>query len=185
VPLLAWLLLLFPDGRPPSRNWSIAGWAAVIGSAMLALSVATWPGHAYYHPFINNPFGIEGSTRYVVEVLGRIGALAVMVSLVASGLSWVSRWQEAQREERQQLKWFGYSLVLILAAFLMNPWLLLLPALALLPIAAGIAILRYHLYDIDVVINRTLVYGSLTAMLAAVYFGGVTATQAIFGALTS
>jgi hypothetical protein len=152
---------------------------------MLALSVATWPGHAYYHPFINNPFGIEGSTRYVVEVLGRIGALAVMVSLVASGLSWVSRWQEAQREERQQLKWFGYSLVLILAAFLMDPWLLLLPALALLPIAAGIAILRYHLYDIDVVINRTLVYGSLTAMLAAVYFGGVTATQAIFGALTS
>jgi hypothetical protein len=184
VPLLAWLLLLFPDGRPPSRSWSIAGWAAVIGSALLALSVATWPGHAYYYPSINNPFGIEGSTRYVVEVLGRIGALAVMVSLVTSGLSWVSRWQEAQREERQQLKWFGYSLVLILAAFLIDPWLLLPPALALLPIAAGIAILRYHLYNIDVVINRTLVYGSLTAMLAAVYFGGVTATQAIFRTIT-
>jgi hypothetical protein len=104
--------------------------------------------------------------------------------LVASGLSWVTRWIQAEGEEYQQMKWFAYSLLLIVFAYPISPQVLLMPALTLLPIAVGIAILKYHLYDIDLLINRTLVYGSLTAMLVALYFGGVTATQALFTVLT-
>ena len=76
------------------------------------------------------------------------------------------------------------QLLLIVFAYPISPQVLLMPALTLLPIAVGIAILKYHLYDIDLIINRTLVYGSLTAILAGLYFGGVTATEAIFRSLT-
>jgi hypothetical protein len=102
----------------------------------------------------------------------------------------VVRFRRSRGIERQQMKWFVYAAALLLVA----PVEGLLPeifsnvlfgvVLIALPTAIGIAVLRYRLYDIDVVINRTLVYGFLTAMLALVYFGGVTITQAIFRALT-
>jgi hypothetical protein len=98
-------------------------------------------------------------------------------------MSWIIRWQGAQGEERQQLKWFAYGFLLIVVS-IVQPWYLTPLALALLPVTLGIALLKYHLYDIDVVINRTLVYGSLTALLVLVYFGGVTATQATFQRFT-
>ncbi len=98
-------------------------------------------------------------------------------------MSWIVRWQRAQGEERQQLKWFAYGILLIVVS-LAYPLYLPPIALALFPITVGIALLKYHLYDIDVVINRTLVYGALTAALVTIYFGGVTATQAIFRTLT-
>jgi hypothetical protein len=182
---LSLLLLLFPDGRLPSRKWSVAALTAIIGSVLLTLWWTTQPGPLYLYPSIENPFGIGGHTRDVVEVGGRLGLVVVWVSLVASLLSSLVRWMEAEGEERQQMKWFGCALLLLVFAYPYSPrGLLLFIVLALLPVAVGIAILKYGLYHLDIIINRALVYGILTASLALVYFGGVTATQAVFRALT-
>jgi hypothetical protein len=115
--------------------------------------------------------------------VGMVGGFLAVGSWILSWMSWIIRWQRAQGEERQQLKWFAYGFLLIVVS-IVHPWFLLPLALAVFPIALGVALLKYHLYDIDVVINRTLVYGSLTALLVLVYFGGVTATQAIFQRFT-
>jgi hypothetical protein len=183
--VLSMLLLLFPDGRLPSRKWSVAALTALIGSVVLTLWWTTQPGPLYLYPSIDNPFGIGGHTRDVVEVGGRVGWVVVWVSLIVSMLSSLSRWMEAEGEERQQMKWFGCALLLLVFAYPFSPrGLLLFIVLALLPVAVGMAILKYHLYHLDIIINRALVYGILTALLALVYFGGVSATQAIFRALT-
>jgi hypothetical protein len=105
--------------------------------------------------------------------------------LIASMLSSLSRWMEAEGEERQQMKWFGCALLLLVFAYPFSPrGLLLFIVLALLPVAVGVAILKYGLYHLDIIINRALVYGILTASLALVYFGGVTVTHAAFRTLT-
>jgi hypothetical protein len=116
--------------------------------------------------------------------------------MVVCGLACVSslmfRYRRAAGRERQQIKWFAYAASGFLTALVVSVYLPfgpiayvpLLPAALLVPVAVGIAILRYRLYDIDVIINRTLVYGALTATLALIYFGGVATTEAIFHALT-
>jgi hypothetical protein len=187
--VLSLLLLLFPDGRLTSRKWSVVALTAFIGSVLLTLWWTTQPGSLYLYPSIDNPFGIGGHTRDVLEVGGRLGWVVVCVSLIASMLSSLTRWLEAEGEERQQMKWFGCALLLLVFAYpFAYPFsprgLLLFIVLALLPVAVGIAILKYGLYHLDIIINRALVYGILTASLVLVYLGGVTATQAIFRAFT-
>jgi hypothetical protein len=195
----ALLFLVFPNGRLLSRSWRAVVWLAVGGSAMTALSFATVPGRI--SPYrISNPFGIEGVLRSVLEVLGRVGAATLLVCCVLAVISVFVRLQSAQGEERQQIKWFAYAAAVLLSTFFLGlplaamigaiggAWAGLIPiviGVLAIPVAVGIAILRYRLYDIDVVINRTLVYGVLTALLALVYFGSVATTQALFRALTS
>ena len=179
----ALLLLLYPDGRLLERGWGIAAWGVVIGCLLWVLEWATWPGPLYTYRSIENPFGVSGGAQDVVGALGALGVLLTAFCWVAAGLSWVYRWERADGRERQQLKWFAYAFFLIVVSVI-QPWYLTPPALALLPIAAGIAILRYRLYDIDVVINRTLVYGSLTATLVALYFGSIVLFQTVFVGLT-
>jgi hypothetical protein len=174
----ALLLLLYPDGRLLARGWGIAAWGVVIGCPLWVLEWATWPGPLYAYRSIDNPFGISGGAQDAVEALGAFGILLTALCWVAAAISWVDRWGRADGQERQQLKWFAYSCFLIVVSLVYPPYLTP-PALALLPIAAGIAILRYRLYDIDVVINRTLVYGALTAALVAVYFGGIVLLQGV------
>jgi hypothetical protein len=182
--VLSLLLLLFPDGRLTSRKWSIAAFTALIGSVLLTLWWTTQPGSLFLYPSIDNPFGIEGHLRDVIEVGGRVGWMVGWGSLIASGLSSLSRWMEAEGEEHQQMNWFAFGLLVLVIAYPFSPQGLTLPALTLLPVAVGIAILKYHLYQLDIIINRALVYGILTVLLALVYFGGVTATQAVVRALT-
>jgi hypothetical protein len=130
-----------------------------------------------------------------VEVLNIIGGVSLMVSFVASVLSVFVRQQSAEGRERQQIKWFAYGAAVLMVSFFflqvagdkLSEWaifVLIVSSLMVIPVTVGIAIMRYRLYDIDFLINRTIVYGSLTAMLALVYFGGVTATQAILQTLT-
>ena len=175
ITLLPFLLLLFPTGRLPSRRWRPIAWI-VLAAGATGVTLG---------PFVD---GDSAPTVAVVMVI--VGAS------VLSALSLVVRYRRASGVERQQLKWFALAAVLLAAVpiadllglgrVLGNAWWILLDTVTLtgLYVAVGVAILRYRLYDIDVVINRTLVYGSLTAMLALVYFGGVTATQMIFRALT-
>jgi MFS family permease len=181
--ILALLLLLYPDGRLLSRGWGVVIWVVVIGCATWAVGWATEPGPLYSYGSIDNPLAIGGNAGAVLGKLGPIGILLAFLGWAAAGISWAYRWDRAEGEERQQIKWFAFNLLLIVAS-LAYPWFLTPLAFALLPVTTGIAIFRHHLYDMDRIINRTLVYGSLTGILALVYLGGVTATQALLQAFT-
>jgi hypothetical protein len=177
------LFLLFPDGRPPSRNWRVVAWGLLVGGTLVTLWTATGPGFLATYSNIENPLGIEGVLRNAVEASGRAGLLLLLVSWVIAALALSLRFEEASPIERQQMKWFGFSLLLVVLS-LAQPWYALPVTLALFPFATGLAMLRYRLYDIDVIINRTLVYGSLTASLVLVYLGGVISLQYAFRTLT-
>jgi hypothetical protein len=188
-------LLLFPTGRLPSWRWRWVAWLTVAVTLIGMISSAFSSGPLDGLGPIRNPLGMEGFSG-VYDVVRSI-MFPLLFLAVASSL--FARLRRAVGVERQQLKWLAYAaatlpvgiiLIIIPGAIDTPPWFewagvaFFVAAGAGIPISMGIAILRYRLYDIDVVINRTLVYGSLTAMLALVYFGGVTATQAIFETLT-
>jgi hypothetical protein len=196
-PALTFLLLLFPDGRLPSRRWRPVAWLAVAAMGTLALGSAFTPGPFVDRPEVTNPLGLTLFEGSLLEE-GGVGWLLFPASVVLSATSMVVRFRRAAGEELQQIKWFALA-----AAFAAVGWvaitfaygseeslvvvgaeLLQLISFLSIPLAVGIAILKYRLYDIDLIINRTLVYGALTATLAAVYLGGVTATQAILRILT-
>ncbi len=198
IGLQVFYILLFPNGRLPSRRWRPLAWLTVAFILVGVISFAFSPGAlmGVLGP-IENPLGIEGfSNVYYKAILFTIAPLLT----AAVALSVFMRLRRAVGVERQQIKWFAYAAAANVSAstlayvipgvidtplwfervgFVLN--IVFIPAI---PIAIGIAILRYRLYDIDIIINRTLVYGSLTLMLALVYFGGVTATQALLGTLT-
>ena len=163
-------------------EWSVAAFTAPIGSVVLTLWWTTQPGPLFLYPSIDNPFGIEGHTRDVVELGGRVGWVIGWAGLIASGISLLSRWMEAGGEEHQQMKWFACALLVLVVAYPFSPQGLLLPGLTLLPVEVGIAILRYRLYDIDMVINRTLVYGSLSACVIGIYVLAVVGLGALLQA---
>jgi hypothetical protein len=180
-PLLAvFVPLLFPDGRLPSRRWRPVVWLVSAGIALYIVQGTLDLGHA-------NSFGVE-LPEGVVEAVSLLEDVLLVIGIVGAVASVVLRLWHSQGEERQQIKWLVYaaSVVVvgslgtsILPSSLSNVfWGLTLLGFAAMPVAVGIAILRYRLYEIDLLINRTLVYGSLSALLALVYFLGVTATQA-------
>jgi hypothetical protein len=185
------LLLLFPDGRLPSPRWRPVALLAGLGIIGFVLSYALAAGPLEDLPQITNPYGVDSP---VVTVVGVAAALVIGGSMVASAVSVIVRARHAGRVERQQIKWLAYGGAVVVGTIFVAGVIAIrydtvgiaLISLALLglPVFTGIAIVRYRLYDIDVVINRTLVYGSLTAALALTYFGGVATTQAIFRTLT-
>jgi hypothetical protein len=196
-PALTFLLLLFPDGRLPSRRWRPVGWLAVVAIVTLALGSAFTPGPFVDRPEVTNPLGLAPFGGSLLED-GGVGWLLFPASVVLSATSMVVRFRRAAGEERQQIKWFALA-----AAFAALGWvaitfaygseeplvvvaaqLLQLISFLSIPLAVGIAVLKYRLYDIDLIINRTIVYGALTATLVLVYFGGVATTQAVFRAFT-
>jgi hypothetical protein len=182
---LIYLPLLFPDGRLPSRRWlpvAVAPGIGIAGTAILGGLAETLRGQTFDYR-IENPIGIEGLAN--VEELPVFGAMGVLLIIggVGAVASVVVRFRRSRGTERQQLKWFLYAA----APILLMPPLDYLPGIVGglmfgwvlfgLPAAIGIAILRYRLYDIDLVINRTLVYGALTATLALTYLGSVVGLQ--------
>ena len=181
--LLALSLLVFPDGRLPSRRWRPALFSLLVGMALLVLAGTLRPGR-YDQPFAaaSNPLGIPGA-RAAMRAVDITGWLFVLAGIACAAAALVVRLRRAHGIQRQQLK-----LVLavgataaIVAAPLMSTWLVwphghlqlrmavLGVCFATFPLAAGIAILRYRLFDIDVVINRTLVYGAVSVVLAALF----------------
>jgi hypothetical protein len=186
------LLLLFPDGRLPSPRWRPVAWGVALGTAGGVVGNALKAGPLVDFPQIANPYGVDGP---FVWVLGVAGSIVAAGSMVASAVSLIVRMRRAGSEQRQQIKWLAYGGAMVVGTIFVGslvilwsvPVSIVIMSVALLglPVFTGIAIVRYRLYDIDLLINRTLVYGSLTLMLALVYFGGVTATQALFQTLTS
>ncbi len=179
--------LLFPDGRLPSRRWRPVAWLLGAGIAVNVVGVPLEPGGG-------NPLGIE-LPRGVYEVLSILLSSGLfLVGIVGAVASVALRLWRAQEEERQQIKWLLYAVCTMVvgvvgAAILPPPlsnvlWSVTLLGFAAMPVAVGVAIMRYRLYDIDVLINRTLVYGSLTATLAAIYVGSVVSLQYLLRALT-
>jgi hypothetical protein len=189
-------LLLFPTGRLPSRRWRWLAWLTVAFILVGGVTAAFSPGaHLGSLGPIRNPLGIEGLTPIYKAVLYTMSPALFL----AAAFSLFVRLRRAVGVERQQLKWLAYaagglvivSILIIITIAIDTPrwyeWVanaILVATTPAIPVAIGIAILRYRLYDIDLLINRTLVYGSLTTILAGVYFGSVTATQALFSILT-
>jgi hypothetical protein len=188
------LILYFPDGRLPDRGFRAVPWVVVGGGATSALWAVTAEDFYNRHN-VPNPLWLEGTLGEAVDVFGRLGASAGLCCFVGAVIAVFVRLGSAQGAKRQQLKWFAYAAAVQLTLFLffplvawVLPWWMSFPTgivgLSAAPVAVGIAVLRYRLYDVDRIINRTLVYGSLTGILALVYFGGVTATQAVLQAFT-
>jgi len=188
----SFLLLLFPDGRLPSPRWRPVAWGIALGTAGGVVGYALRAGPLEDFPQIANPYGVDSP---VVGMAGVAGALVAGGSMVASAVSPIVRMRRAGSEQRQQIKWLAYGGAMVVGTIFVGglvilwsvPVSIVIMSVALLglPVFTGIAIVRHHLYDIDLLINRTLVYGSLTLMLALVYFGGVTATQVLLQTLTS
>jgi len=192
---LAWVVLVFPDGRLLSPRWRPAIWVAGLGTALAAAGLALTPGPLDEFEAVDNPFGLD-DPGVVVGLLTPVGMAGWGAALVAAGASLVVRLRRARGGQRQQLKWLAYAAALAattqaanLVCFLVwgiRPGVLVaayICALAAMPVAAGIAILRYRLYDIDRLINRTLVYGLLTALLGGVYAAVVLVLGQLFGGL--
>jgi hypothetical protein len=188
------LLLLFPDGRLASRRWRYLAWLNVFVIVLGSILVAFSAGPIDAIPAIRNPLGIHALGMALDQrAADLVNTLQIAVALCAT-VSPLVRLRRAEPRESQQIKWFAYAaLILIFGALLSalapevwDVWWDRWAGLALyiagivgLPVAVGIAIVRHHLYDIDLIINRTLVYGALTALLALVYFGGVALLQSI------
>jgi signal transduction histidine kinase len=186
IGFVVFVLLLFPTGSLPSRRWRPMAWAAaaaiaawVLGNAFAPTLISSGP------PPVRNPIGVGGPAGHVFDVLGGAGGLLIVATGLAAIVSLVFRYRRARTVEREQLKWLVYAGGLIVAALVavivVEHWLgpgaaatnlqniASSGSVALVPVAIGIAIFRYHLYDIDVVINKTLVYGSLAVFITGVY----------------
>jgi signal transduction histidine kinase len=182
--ILVFLPLLFPDGRPPSRRWRLVGWLGglSIGLICILIPIVLWPERG---PALVRPGGYEEEVEaWRSAVLGWLFSLVVPMMFVAglgAVISLLVRYRRAGGDERQQIKWFAsaaaFSLVWIFVfgqssfgglpgAIVALTSLLVIPSV---PIATGIAILRYRLYDIDLLINRTLVYGALSVSVVGLY----------------
>ena len=187
-------LLYFPTGRLLSHRWKLlaaVAWAAVIAISILAMLAPTLEVQDE-DKVISNPIGIRALGNVEQSTAGSVLFVIFICSLAGAFASLVVRFRRSEGEERQQLKWFTYAGAL--ATLLPTTFGLPLPGvssdlifalvLAFLPIATGIAILKYRLYDIDVIINRTLVYGGLTATLALVYVAGIVVLGGALRAVT-
>jgi hypothetical protein len=204
-----YLILLFPDGRLPSRRWRPLAWLSGVMILLFSVAEGLAPGPLENQGRVPNPFGLEEHPWLADAAIVILPLLPLCI--LASAVSLVLRFRRSGGEGRQQIKWIAFVasfaglmyLIVMVSPFIVAPemmggggrlpppplWFELLFSVAALgfagiPVAIGFAVLRYRLYDIDVVINRTLVYGSLTAMLVAVYFGGVATAQGVLRALT-
>ena len=180
-------LLLFPTGRSPSPRWRPVTWLAVGLTVAWTVLGTLNPSLDVYDGTIPNPIGVAGADPNTGLPSTIVNGLTTLVLGAAIG-SLVLRFWRSRGVERQQLKWFAYAGALVVltapsievAPSLGNlPWVTVIA----LPVAVGIAILRYRLYDIDRLINRTLVYGSLTAILGLGYAGAVLVLGQVFGGM--
>jgi hypothetical protein len=197
VLVLVFLPLYFPDGRLLSLRWRPVMWLTIFVSGATVVIWAFLPGKVGDAWDITNPLGLA-ALRPAIGGLEVVMAVLFLGFILSSVVSLVVRFRRSQGQERQQMKWLTYAAATVVGMVLLTT---LLEAanldflsdmtglvtdllIAGIPVGVGIAVLRYRLYDIDRIINRTLVYGSLTVTLVALYFGGIVVLQSIFVTLT-
>jgi hypothetical protein len=194
LPLILTLLpLWFPEGQPPTERWRWVAGAAVLGVLLAAVGQATRPDAMLID--LPNPLG-RPLPPVAAETLSAVGSGILLIAVLGGIGALVTRFRRSRGRERQQVKWLlaavGFAALVFaaLALFVDTPAAgdAALAGIAVgmlaIPIAVAVAILRYRLYDIDRIINRTIVYGALTVMLALVYLGAVAGLQYLFRALT-
>jgi hypothetical protein len=187
------LLLLFPDGHLPSRRWRPVAWCAAAGIAANFVAEGLHRGRIEDFPQVRNPIGVSGP---LLDLLQGLAVLGLAIGVFGSSASLIVRFRRSRGEQRQQMKWLALAGAVAAATLPIAIVLwdvigdtaangaIMLSVLGL-PVTTGVAILRYRLYDIDVVINRTLVYGALTATLALSYLGSVLLLQLALRPLTA
>jgi hypothetical protein len=187
------LVLLFPSGRLPSRRWRPVAWAAGAGIVLLTASVFLTPG-PFEDSDVVNPLGIRGAGA-ILEFVGVVGLGMVIFALLGAVVSVVVRFRCSKGVERLQLKWLTFAGALVATCIVVAVPLeaaaassetatdisnfVITASLSTIPLAVGVAILRYRLYDIDRIINHALVYGLISAILVVGYAGLVLLLQAL------
>jgi len=181
-------LLIFPDGDLPTLRWRWVLWMVVLASAVACIGIALTPGPLLDFGVVENPIGIMPA--WLTESLALVFWPILLGGIILAAGSVVLRYRRAAATERLQLRWVAAAAVLIAIVAPISSTghklaeLAFIFAILSLPVAAGIAILRYRLYEIDLIINRALVYGSLTAIVAGIYTASIALMQRAFVALT-
>jgi hypothetical protein len=186
--LVVFVLLLFPDGRLPSRRWRAAMWSGVAGTAALTIGSALAPGPLEDVPTATNPVTIDAAAA---DGIALAGGLLTALALMAAIASVFVRYRAGTELARQQIKWLGVAAVLTtvcvvvgLAAVPLGAgvagYSLILGSVVAIPLAVAVAMLRYRLYEVDRVISRSLTYALVTVTLGAAYAALVLAGQALF-----
>ena len=182
------LLFLFPNGRLTSPRWRFIFWLDVAVVVVAILMGLLQPGYLESHNRVWNPLGIIAA-RPLFDFVNTVGGLVFVFCALSSVAAIIVRYIASRDMQRQQIKWFAFGVAAMVA--ILVPSFALIPeennlsnitfglGIIMLPLGAGIGVLRYRLFDIDVIINRTLVYGLLTAILAGVYFVGVVGVQTL------
>jgi hypothetical protein len=194
VPLFTFMPLLFPNGRPPSPRWYWVGWLTLVGLLVLTISgslVTTIRiGQGQWGYIVENPIGIA-SAKTTLSTTADGGFLLILISMLLSAVSVVLRYRRAAGQERAQIRWFAYAVTLVVGYIFFTEIfrvylsdLFFVSVLVTLPVATALAIFKYRLFDIDLIIRRTMIYGALSLTLGLVFFGGVTLLQQLFGAVT-
>jgi hypothetical protein len=191
--ILTIFVLVFPTGLVPSRRWIPVLSASLLGMALTTLGLALSPGELPAFP-VENPFG-AASAASTIWLIRDVGISFQGVTASAALASVLVRLLRADHVERQQLKWMGAAVVVLVLAAVLS----IVQgggrggfgeaggslALDCIPVAAGVAILRYRLYEIDLLVRRTFVYGATTAAIAIAFFSGIVALQSLLRPLTS
>jgi hypothetical protein len=201
-----YMVLLFPDGRLPSKRWRPFALFAGAAMALIPVVFVFAPGPLEGHPGVRNPFGLE---QYPwLQGVTVFGVLLLPLCVLVSAASLVLRYRRSGAEVREQIKWLAFAASFVGVTYLSSVivGIFFVPALfsskdttlvllslsqgvvlmsfAGVPTAIGFAVLKYRLYDIDIIINRALVYAPLSAVLVLIYVGSVVGMQALFRALT-
>jgi signal transduction histidine kinase len=187
VPLLVLIVLAFPSDRPPGRRWSLLVTAGAAGALLGTVGWVLSPRAGSEYLAGTNPYAVDGLPTDAMFAVGFTLTVAVMI---AAFLATALRFRRSSGVEREQLKWFALSTGALIVVLPPGPMLwdvlpvwrvLVAVALTAWPVAIGLAILRYRLYDVDLVISRTFAYVVLTAVLGAVYAGATVVLGAIAG----
>ncbi len=192
VPMFTFGFLLFPDGHLPSRRWRPMAWVAAGATAVLTLCFAIAPiPFDRVLPSVMNPFGASFVRLGLIQPIVNLAFFLSLACVIASGVAMVMRLRRSTGELRQQLKWMTYAACLLAFTFVLGGLLsyfadidiggLVALAFVALPIAACVSIFRYRLYDIDLVISKTVVYGALAVFITAGYVAVVVGVGTAIG----